>query len=130
MGEITVLPNHIPLIASLQPGELTARMGDRAEHIAVSGGFVEIRPGNEVIVLADTAEHSDEIDTVRAEEAKRKAEEEMKAASTRSSEEYAQLAAVIQKNLARLKVARRRTSMPHLGSQHRASPRPDDIINS
>jgi F-type H+-transporting ATPase subunit epsilon len=44
MGQITILPQHIPLIAALQPGELIARVGGRNEHIAVSGGFVEVRP--------------------------------------------------------------------------------------
>ncbi len=123
MGQITILPNHIPLIASLQAGELVAKIGDRVEPIAVSGGFVEIRPGNEIIVLADTAEHVEEIDVARAEEAKRKAEEEMKSEQTRSSEEIATIAAAIERNSARLRVARKH-------APHRRSVNPDDTTNS
>ncbi|MBU6447262.1 F0F1 ATP synthase subunit epsilon [Patescibacteria group bacterium] len=106
-GEITVLPNHIPLISSLQSGELVAKNGDKTEYFAVSGGFVEVRPGSNVVVLADTAEHYTEIDEARAEEAKMRAQELMRKASQMSSAEYAKLFASLQKNLARIKVARR-----------------------
>ena len=108
-GQITILPNHIPLISALQSGELTARMGDRNEHIAVSGGFVEVRPGNQIIVLADSAERADEIDPTRAEDARKAAEEAMKGEVSRSSEEFATIAAALQKNLVRLKVSKRST---------------------
>ncbi len=106
-GEITVLPNHIPLISSLQPGELIAKTADKIEYFAVSGGFVEVRPGSNVVVLADTAEHYTEIDRARAEQAKLRAEELMKKSARLSSAEYATLLASLQKNLARIKVARR-----------------------
>lgn len=106
-GQITVLPGHVPLISSLQAGELGAKINGKQEYYAVSGGFVEVRPGNEVVILADTAEHATEIDTQRAEEAKKRAEESMKNATRLSEEEYAALAAQLQKSLARIKVSRR-----------------------
>ncbi len=107
MGQITVLPNHIPLIASLMPGELIAKNEDQTEHIAVSGGFVEVRPGNEIVVLADTAERSEEINMERAEEARKRAEAAMQQASTLSREEYAATQAALQKSLVRLRVAKK-----------------------
>lgn len=106
-GQITILPDHVPLISSLAHGELVARVGERTKHIAVSGGFVEVRPGNEVVVLADTAEHAEEIDEKRAEEAKERAMESMKNRQTYSEEEYAKIAAALQKNLTRIRVARK-----------------------
>lgn len=106
-GQITILPGHIPLISSLRPGELLAKANGREEYYAISGGFVEVRPGNNIVVLADTAEHFDEINSARAEEAKKRAEQAMQNAQTMSEEEYAALAASLQKNLVRLKVARR-----------------------
>lgn len=106
-GQITILPGHVPLISSLAHGELVAKINGQPQYIAVSGGFVEVRPGNEVIILADSAEHSHEIDVQRAEEAKRRAEEVMRGAGKLSAEEYAALAASLQKNLVRLKVARK-----------------------
>ncbi len=107
LGYITILPKHIPLIAQLQAGELTVRNAGQTRHIAVSGGFVEVRPSGEVIILADVAEHAEEIDEARAEEARRKALQAMKGAVKLSSEEYATLSASLQKNLTRLKVAKK-----------------------
>ena len=115
-GEITILPGHVPLISSLQNGQLVARINGEPQYIAVSGGFVEVRPGNEVIILADTAEHAEEIDQQRAKEAQTRARDAMKGAQRLSQEEYAALAASLQKNLARLKVAEKKRHRPQHGA--------------
>ncbi|GAC1412674.1 MAG: F0F1 ATP synthase subunit epsilon [Candidatus Doudnabacteria bacterium] len=107
LGQITILPNHVPLIASLHSGELAAKFNGQTQYFAVSGGFVEVRPGNQIIILADTAEHSDEIDIEKAEAARKRAEEDMKNAKVRNSPEYANFTSIFQKNLVRAKVARR-----------------------
>ncbi len=108
-GEITILPKHIPLVGLIRHGELTVRIGQDAEYYAVSGGFVEVRPGSEVVILADTAEHAREIDVQRAEAARKAAEESMRERTNKlSMEEYVALEATLQKNIARLKVAQRR----------------------
>lgn len=106
MGEITVLPHHIPLVANLKPGELIVRKGGEVHPLAVSGGFVEVRDENEVIVLADTAERVQELDEKRADEAKKKAEQLL--TERRADDvDYASLAARIEKELARLRVAKK-----------------------
>ena len=106
-GEITVLPNHIPLISVLVPGELDIITGAGKETVmAVSGGMIEVRK-NEITVLADTAERAEEIDLARAEEARKRAEK-LKEDKIRMDEtEYATAAAILEKNLARIKVARK-----------------------
>lgn len=104
-GEITVLPGHVPLISSLLSGELLARKGSELEPIAITGGFVEVRPGNEIVILADVAEHVRDIDLARAEEARKRAEEAMRSGSKLSAQEYAALAASLQRNMTRIKVA-------------------------
>ena len=107
MGEITILPNHVPMVATLQPGELHARTADNKDsYIFVSGGFVQINPGSKVIVLADSAEHHYEIDEQRAEEAKKRAEKEL-SEKKMSSQEYAAVAASLERNLGRIRVARK-----------------------
>jgi len=103
-GHITILPGHAPLISTLLSGELLARTGGEVEPIAVTGGFVEVRPGNEVVVLADVAEHVRDIDLERAEQARRVAAEAMRDRQL-TSQEYAALAASLQKNMTRIKVA-------------------------
>jgi F-type H+-transporting ATPase subunit epsilon len=74
-GELGVLSHHAPLLTVLQPGELRLRIADQEDLcLAVSGGFLEVM-SNDVTVLADTIERSDEIDEQRAEEALKRAEE-------------------------------------------------------
>ena len=62
MGQITILPGHTALVANLVPGELHAKSANSDHFVYVAGGFVEVKPGNQVVVLADDAEHSTEID--------------------------------------------------------------------
>jgi F-type H+-transporting ATPase subunit epsilon len=106
MGQITILPHHIPLVATLEPGELVAKSGGKEHFIHVAGGFVEVRDHNTVIVLADTAEHHHQIDVVREQEAIQRAKQAMKEKKM-SEEEYAKVAAVLQQSLTRLNVARK-----------------------
>jgi F-type H+-transporting ATPase subunit epsilon len=94
----------------LAPGELLV-MQDGAElNLAVSGGFMEVRP-DRVIILADTAEKAEEIDLARAEEARKRAEQ-AKAEAPAGAEASLAAEAALQRALARLKVARRRRERP------------------
>jgi len=105
-GEITVLPNHIPLISVLAPGELIAKADGEEITMAVSGGMVEVRR-NEITILADTAERAEEIDLKRAEEARERAEKLKEERIQFDEVQYATAAAVLEKNLARIRVARK-----------------------
>ncbi len=101
-GEITVLPEHTPLVSVLIPGVLTVRTGEKENHVAVSGGFVQVA-ADSVTVLADTAERADDIDVRRAEAARKRAEEAM--AGKREKEGLTDATAELQKHLARLRAA-------------------------
>jgi len=103
-GEITVLPGHIPIITVLQPGELRCKKGADEFPMAVSGGFLEVRPDSSVVVLADTAERVEEIDVARAEAAKERALKTMQEERQLDSAEYATLQATLEKALTRLKI--------------------------
>ena len=78
-GQLAILPHHAPLMTMLQPGDLMIRKDKEEEYVVISGGFLEVRP-DKVIILADACERADEIDIARAEEAKKRAQETMKAA--------------------------------------------------
>lgn len=72
-GEMGILPNHSPLLATLKMGVIQVRSGSEEEYFTITGGVVEVQP--EIItILADAAEHVEEIDITRAEEAKTRAE--------------------------------------------------------
>ncbi len=111
-GEITVLPNHIPLISILKAGELKLKDKDGEHQMAVSGGFLEVRGKNEIIILADHAERAGEIDIDKAEEAKRRAEEQMSKLKDAQDVDYARLQAVIDRELNKLKVAKKYKNLP------------------
>jgi F-type H+-transporting ATPase subunit epsilon len=106
MGEITILPNHIPLVSQLASGEIIIKKnGDEEDLMAISGGFVEVLP-DQVVILADTAERAEDIDEERAEEARKQAEEVLKT-KTSDAEGFAMFSAKIEKEMARLKVSRK-----------------------
>lgn len=108
-GQLGILPHHAPLMTMLQPGDLMIRKDKEEEFLAISGGFLEVRP-DKVIILADACERADEIDIARAEEAKRRAQETMKAAPL--SVEAAAAEAALRRSLARLKAAEKRRRKP------------------
>ncbi|MDD5590153.1 MAG: ATP synthase F1 subunit epsilon [Candidatus Portnoybacteria bacterium] len=106
-GEITVLPEHLPLVASLAPGVLGIRLKNgEAEVTSVSGGFIEVQKGK-IVILADTAERGHEIDIDRAQEAKKRAEELKTKAEHFDEKQFADLASRIEKELARTKAAKK-----------------------
>jgi F-type H+-transporting ATPase subunit epsilon len=101
-GQVGILHGHVPLVAVLQPGELVLRTGDHETYLAVSGGFLEVtREG--VVVLADACEYAEEIDVMRAEEAKRRAEEMLRVGAPDTDAAAAE--AALRRSLARLRVA-------------------------
>ncbi len=104
-GQLGILPHHTPLMTTLQAGELRVRQGGEEFVLAISGGFLEVRP-DRVIVLADAAERAEDIDITRAEEAKRRAEEWL---SRHTPEvDMARAEAALRRSIARLKVAEKR----------------------
>ena len=76
-GEMGVLPHHAPVLTTLSFGELIIRKGNAEERFAVYGGVVDVRP-DKVVVLADLAESSFELDLAAAEKARESAEEMMR----------------------------------------------------
>ena len=104
VGELGVLPNHAPLVTSLQAGELRVKRGGEERPFFISGGFLEVK-ADMVTVLADAAERGDEIDLERAEAARARAEERLR---SETAVNRARASAALGRSLIRLKVARRR----------------------
>jgi F-type H+-transporting ATPase subunit epsilon len=102
-GQLGILPHHAPLMTMLQAGELVARKGGQDDIMAISGGFLEVRP-DRVIVLADAAERAEEIDIKRAEAARQRAEERLRDRKAIGLDE-ATAEAALKRAMARLSVA-------------------------
>ena len=107
-GIVGILPRHTPLLTSLAIGELRYKKDGEEFTFAIHGGFMEVRP-NQVTVLADLAEQADEIDEVRAEEARKRAQELLKE-KPRADTEFAMLEQSLRRAELRLRVARRKHS--------------------
>jgi len=93
----------------LQPGDLMIRKDKEEDYLAISGGFLEVRP-DKVIILADACERADEIDIGRAEEARKRAQETMKEAPLTADAAVAE--AALRRSLARLKAAEKKRRRP------------------
>ncbi len=103
-GEVGFLHNHAPLVASLEIGVLRyGKKNGEKEWVAISGGFVEVSD-NKVTVLADAAELAKEIDVVRAEAARERAERRLR--SREASMEFHRAHTALRKALNRLRVAK------------------------
>ena len=103
-GEMGVFPNHVPLMAQVVSGEIIARRNARDEWLAIGDGFVEIT-ADRVAILTDMAIRAENIDEVKAEEARRRAEARL--AEKLDDEEAALVSAALAHSLAQLKVKRR-----------------------
>jgi F-type H+-transporting ATPase subunit epsilon len=100
-GYLGVLPGHAPLITELAVGEITYRTGTQTKRLAVAWGFAEVLQ-NKVTILAETAEKAEDIDTARAEAAKKRAEAELQKAGPEGNKDAQD---ALQRANARLDVA-------------------------
>ena len=108
-GEITILPDHIPLITGLASGDVVAKTEGEDVPMAVAGGFVEVKKDEKgqttVAVLADFAEHVSELSDSAIEKAKARAEELRKQMENKEVVDYEHFAAELERSLTRVKIA-------------------------
>ena len=108
-GEITILPDHIPLIAGLKAGDVVAVSNGEHIPMAVVGGFVEIKNNEqgqtEVAVLADFAETIAELTEEKIIRAKARAEELKKQMENKEHVDFEHFEAELERSLTRVKIA-------------------------
>lgn len=109
-GQITVLPGHVALITLLKPGEIVIDNGGKAHELATEGGVAEIT-GTEIKILADTAEDAQSLDELKIVEAKKAAEKRLAAA--KDDVEFADAAAALEKQIAKLNFLTKRRKKYH-----------------
>ncbi|HWQ99360.1 MAG TPA: ATP synthase F1 subunit epsilon [Candidatus Methylomirabilis sp.] len=128
-GEITILPKHLPLVATLQPGVAELKRQDgTVEDIAVSGGFIQVMVGDRVTVLADTAERGEELTLDAIEKAMKRGEELMKQKKFADESSFAEAAAALERELARYKTVVKHRARKGLPAIEQASlPKVDNM---
>lgn len=107
-GEVTILPGHISMVSNLQPGEARYVKNGETTLLAHSTGFLEVRGGNQVVILADTAEPHEELDLKKIEEAKEQARKILEDKRDVDEVAFANAAAMMERELARERVAKKK----------------------
>lgn len=92
-GELGIMANHVPVVASLEISEIRVKDDDSGKHerLAVNGGFAEFSD-NMLTIVADSSERAAEIDVARAESARERAERVLQSAEDEREVKRAQLA--------------------------------------
>jgi F-type H+-transporting ATPase subunit epsilon len=106
-GELGILPQHVPLMTQLVPGEMIVRQNGKDHFLAVGEGLVEIT-GDRVAILTDLAIEAEKIDEAKAEEARQRAAARLR--EKLSAEEVATVNAALARSLAQIRVKRRHRS--------------------
>ena len=106
-GQMGILPQHVPLMTHMVPGEMIVRKNGQDRFLAVGEGFVEIT-GDKVSILTDMAVAAESIDEAKAEEARQRAQARLR--EKMSAEEVASVNAALARSLAQLRVKRRQRS--------------------
>lgn len=120
-----ILPNHSALLTTLGFGEVIVRKAGEEEYFAIGGGFVEVQPDH-VTVLADAAEHVDQIDIDRALAARERAEKVMKEGVHEDPEVYQQIRASLLRAQIRVDVANKRRRRRTMAVGRGSSQFPED----
>jgi F-type H+-transporting ATPase subunit epsilon len=105
-GVMGILPNHSPVLTTLQYGLITVRSKGMEEFFTVAGGIAEVQP-DQVTVLADAAENVEEIDLGRAEEARKRAEALLAQGIPADTDRYLALQAALRRSTLRIRAATR-----------------------
>lgn len=105
-GEMGILPHHAPLLTTLKFGLIKVRTKSEEQVFTVAGGIAEIQP-QIVTVLADSAENVRDIDTSRAEAARKRAEEALASVRPEDADAYLALESALRRSSLRLEAAKR-----------------------
>ena len=106
VGEIGILPGHIPLLTQIADGELRVSKGANTEFLAIGGGFAQI-DGDRIRVLAERAITEDKIDEKAVEEALKRAQKELESAKNTDPQAYEHLQNLVRYSGVQLALKRR-----------------------
>ena len=101
-GQVAILPAHAPLVTLLVPGQLRLGRGSTEQVLSVSGGYLEVRE-NQVVILADAAERVEDSERNRAIGTRERVESER--AQKQSNAESARASIALSRAIARIRVA-------------------------
>ncbi len=101
-GMTGILPNHFPLVSTIEVGEMIFRLKGKSRSLSISGGVVYVSK-NETLILANQIEFKEDIDIERAKESEKRARERLESKNPNIDIARAELA--LKKALNRIKIA-------------------------
>lgn len=107
VGELGILPLHMPLVTTLKVGELRLKRDDEQDYIAIDGGYLEVME-DKVTILADAAEYASKMDVAKLNQIKADIEARL-ASIPKASNELFEATAELERITNRLTIAERRT---------------------
>ncbi len=106
-GELTILPEHTPLVSNLKTGVLEVVKKDKSiEVMSVSGGFLEVLL-DKIVILADNADRAEEIDEEETDKARKRAEDALKDLREEDKERFAEISSQLERELAKTKTIKK-----------------------
>ncbi len=109
LGEITILPDHVPLITEIESGDIVALANGEYVPMAIAGGFLEVKKDESgvtnVVVLADFAEHVSELSEKKIEQAKKRAEELYKQMENKEHVDFEHFESELERSITRIKIS-------------------------
>lgn len=112
-GRIGILPGHTSIVSVIAPGEIFIEKDGGRVGLAVTHGFFEVRPSGDVVVMADTADHINDMSIEEIEKAKARVEKMLKNEENLHDVEFAYLENVLSREISRLKIAHKYHKRPH-----------------
>jgi len=103
-GDFGVLPGHVPFFTTLKIGMLSYKKGNSTKYVFVNWGYAEVGP-ERVMILADSAEKSEDIDVERAKAAMKRAEDRLRKAE---EFDFARASSSLERAVARVQVAEKK----------------------
>ncbi len=101
-GEFGALKGHTTFLTSLKVGTLRYKDANGKERfLFINGGFAEVLP-DKVSILAESAERRKDIDVVRAEQAKKRAEDRLSRRS--ESVDFVRAEAALKRAICRINI--------------------------
>ncbi len=105
-GMMGILPHHTPVLTVIQYGIITIKEKGQEKHFTVAGGIAEVQP-DQITILADAAENVAEIDIQRAQDARQRAEDQLKKGVGKETDAYLSIQAALRRSNLRVDAARR-----------------------
>jgi len=105
VGEITILPNHIPLMSQLVTGEVKYLEDGKTDSVIVSKGFLNLAPDNQITIMVDSAVQARDISEEKARQAIEQANQTM--SQTTDRQELLMAEASLKRAMLELRVAQK-----------------------